>query len=341
MWFRNLLMYRFTQTIDLSPDTIEAALASKAARACGSQELATYGFFPPLGKSADGPLVHASNGFLLLAARREERILPSSVVRDGVQEKIEEIEIAQARKVYKKEREQIKDEVIQSLLPRAFLRRTPTYAAIAPALGLVIVDSASFAKAEDFLSTLREALGSLPVRPISVQIAPSATLTEWVKTQQAAADFTILDECELRDAKEEGSVVRCKRQDLASEEIGRHLDAGKQVTQLSLNWQDKISFVLDEKLSIKRLRFEDLLQEQALNDGGDDYLSQQDASFTLMMLTLTEFLPRLLDVLGGEELPGQTLANSDSAAADTGPAAEKSSSSAKVEKQPAAAEAEA
>ncbi|MCY1352826.1 Recombination-associated protein RdgC [compost metagenome] len=98
-------------------------------------------------------------------------------------------------------------------------------------------------------------------------------------------------------------MVRCKRQDLTSEEIQLHLSTGKLVTQLSLAWQDKLSFVLDDKLIIKRLRFEDLLTEQAEQDGGDDALAQQDASFALMMLTFSEFLPALFEALGGEEVP--------------------------------------
>ena len=165
------------------------------------------------------------------------------------------------------------------------------------------MNSASAKKAEDLLSTLREAIGSLPVRPLTVKIAPSATLTDWVKTQKAADDFFVLDECELRDTHEDGGVVRCKRQDLTSDEIQQHMEAGKQVTQLSLAWQDKLSFVLDDKLIIKRLRFEELLQDRAEQDGGDDALAQQDASFLLMMITFREFLPALFEAFGGEEVP--------------------------------------
>ena len=303
MWFRNLLVYRLTQDLPFDAEALEAALASKLARACASQELTTYGFIAPFGKGADAPLVHVSGDFLLVAARKEERILPGSVVRDALKEKVDEIEAQQMRKVYKKERDQLKDEIVMSLLPRAFVRRSATFAAIAPKLGLILVDSASAKKAEDLLSTLREVLGSLPVRPLAVKIAPTATLTDWVKTQQAAPDFFVLDECELRDVNEDGGVVRCKRQDLTSEEIQLHLSSGKLVTQLSLAWQDKLSFVLDDKLVIKRLRFEDLLQDQAAQDGGDDDLGQQDASFTLMMLTLSDFLPALFEALGGEEIP--------------------------------------
>ncbi|MFG0382165.1 recombination-associated protein RdgC [Pseudomonas sp. zbq_18] len=303
MWFRNLLVYRLTQDLPFDAEALEAALASKLARACASQELTTYGFIAPFGKGADAPLVHVSGDFLLVAARKEERILPGSVVRDALKEKVDEIEAQQMRKVYKKERDQLKDEIVMSLLPRAFVRRSATFAAIAPKLGLILVDSASAKKAEDLLSTLREVLGSLPVRPLAVKMAPTATLTDWVKTQQAAPDFFVLDECELRDVNEDGGVVRCKRQDLTSEEIQLHLSSGKLVTQLSLAWQDKLSFVLDDKLVIKRLRFEDLLQDQAAQDGGDDDLGQQDASFTLMMLTFCDFLPALFEALGGEEIP--------------------------------------
>src|SRR3990167_5774299 len=162
MWFRNLLVYRLTQDLPFVADELQAALAAKPARPCASQDL------------------------ILIAARKEDRILPGSVVRDALKEKVEEIEAEQMRKVYKKERDQLKDEIIQAFLPRAFIRRSTTFAAIAHKQGLILVNSASPKRAEDLLSTLREAIGSLPVRPLTVKMAPTAVLTEWVKTQQAA-----------------------------------------------------------------------------------------------------------------------------------------------------------
>ncbi|MFK3720277.1 recombination-associated protein RdgC [Pseudomonas fulva] len=303
MWFKNLLTYRLTQDVPFEPEALEAALASKPARPCASQELTTYGFVAPFGKGEDAPLVHVSGDYLLIAARKEERILPSSVVNDAVKEKVEEIETEQMRKVYKKERDQIKDEIIQAFLPRAFIRRSIIFAAIAPRLGVILVNSASAKRAEDLLSTLREVMGSLPVRPATVKIAPVATMTDWVKSQKAAEGFYVLDECELRDTAEDGGIVRCKRQDLTGEEIQLHLSTGKVVTQLALAWQDKLSFVLDDKMVIKRLKFEELLQEQAEQDGGDEAAQQFDASFQLMMMTFAEFLPVLFEALGGEEIP--------------------------------------
>lgn len=94
-------------------------------------------------------------------------------------------------------------------------------------------------------------------------------MTEWLTTQKAAEGFFVLDECELRDTHEDGGIVYgVNARTLTTEEIATHLGIGK-VAQLSLAWQDKLSFVLDDKMIIKRLRFESLLEDQAEADGGD------------------------------------------------------------------------
>ena len=301
MWFKNLLIYRFTAPVHISAESLESALQQKVARACGSQEVTTYGFIPPIGKREQAPLTHSSQHFVLFAACKEERLLPSTVIREALGEKIEEIETQQMRKVYRKERNQLREDIIQTLLPRAFIRRQTTRAAIDLKQGLILVDSSAPRKAEELLSLLRDVLGSLPVRPLMVRQAPIATLTHWLKTQHASAGFTVLDECELRDTHEDGGIVRCKRQDLSSEEIQTHLSAGKVVVRLALDWQERLSFLLDDKLTLRRLRFGDVLHEQISQESGDDALAEQDATFALMMLTFAEFLPMLIEALGGEE----------------------------------------
>lgn len=303
MFFKNLLVYRLTQAISLDVEVLEAALATKKAREPASQELNTYGFIAPYGKGEDAPLVHASSGFILIAARKEERVLPSGVISEELHTRVEAIEADQMRKVYKKEREQIKDEVIQALLPRAFLRRKSTFAAIDLERGLLLVNSASARNAEDLLSTLREVIGSLPVRPVTVKVAPAAIMTEWLTKGETPENFIALDTCVLCDTHEDGGKVRCDRQDLTSDEVKLHLAAGKVCTRLGIAYKADLSFVLDDDLTISRLKFEALLVDKAEADGGDDEGGQFDASFVLMMLTFREFLPDLFEAMGGEEVP--------------------------------------
>src|SRR5690606_30813723 len=157
---------------------------------CASQELATYGFISPLG--TEEMTLHGS-GCVLIAARHEQRILPGQVVRDALKEKIDAIEAEQMRNVYKKEREQLKDDIVQALLPRAFIRKSVTRAIIDTATGIAYVDAYSPKKAEDLLSTLREVLGTLPVRPLNVKQAPLATMTEWVKNSSPSHGLRLGD----------------------------------------------------------------------------------------------------------------------------------------------------
>ncbi len=303
MFFKNLIAYRLTQAIAFDVNALSDALATKEHREPASQELSTYGFIPPFKTALVETALAPSGEYILVAAKKTERILPGSVLREELKKKVDAIEADQMRKVYKKERDQLKDELIQQLLPRAFLRHKVTHALIMPAAGLILVNTGSPREAEDLLSTMREVIGSLPVRPLTVEVAPSSSMTDWVKSEEAPNDLYLLDDCELRDTHEDGGIVRCKRQDLTGDETKLHLATGKVVTKLAMSWQDKLSFILDDKLVIKRLRFEDLLHDQAEADGGDDARGQMVASLTIMAGTLAQFLAALLDALGGEEVP--------------------------------------
>ncbi|MCT8162827.1 recombination-associated protein RdgC (plasmid) [Pseudomonas fulva] len=303
MWFKNLLTYRMTQDVSLTCEALEEALRSKPARKPESQVLQTVGFISPSSKNPEAPLAHKVEGVYLLALRTYDRLLPPSAVADELAEKVEEIETSQARKVYKKEKDQLKDEIIQSMLPRAFIRKKTTYAALDLVNKLIFVNTSSAIAAEALLSTLREVVGSLPVRPVTVKIAPTATFTDWVKNGQAAENFYVLNNCTLKDPDEDGGEINVKNQDLTSDEIKQLIASGKVVTKISLAYKDLVSFSLNDKLSVQGLRFESLLQEKAVQDGGDEKDGQFDASFLLMMATLNEVIPQLLTVLGGEEIP--------------------------------------
>ncbi|MCX7066671.1 MAG: recombination-associated protein RdgC [Methylococcales bacterium] len=298
MWFKNLSIFRLTEAFTLTAEELEEKLAVLTFRPCGSHEDFTLGWVSPIGKAA--PLVHSANGFMMICTKKEERVLPASVLNEMMQEKIEETEEAEGRKLSKKERTAIKDELIFELLPRAFTFSRKLYAYIDVKGGFLVVDSGSSKSAEDLLSLLRKCLGSLPAVPLNTVEKPIATMTEWLISQQTPKDVTVEDECELRAPEEAGGVIRCKRHDLSLPEIKNHLDIGKQVIKLALNWDDRLSFILDENLSVKRLKFLDLIQDQVTETNTDDEAARFDVDFSIMSLELANFIPRLLDIFGGE-----------------------------------------
>tara|TARA_Y100001001_G_scaffold158022_1_gene176936 strand:- start:87 stop:1013 length:927 start_codon:yes stop_codon:yes gene_type:complete len=301
MWFRNARIFRFTKPFDISAEALEEKLQADAFKPCGPQETTRQGWVPPLGKHGD-QLVHSANGYHLIALRKEEKILPGPVVKEAVEERAEAIEVEQGRKVRKKEKEEIKEQVMLEMLPQAFSRNRRCFAYLAPQDGVLVVDAGSAKQAEDLASTLRKSLGSLPVRPPAVEQAPAFTFTGWLNESiDHPATIVLGSECELKDPSEDGVVVRCKGLDLKADEIRNHLETGMQVTKLALTWDDNVSFVLDEELGIRRLKFGETLQDQLDDVDADDALAKFDAAFTIMTLELSRLIPGLLEALGGED----------------------------------------
>lgn len=292
--FKNALIYRLSRGVDFS--NLEEQLAAFAFTPCGSQDMAKTGWVPPLGEA----LTHTVNGQTLLVLQREEKILPKQVVSKELNEKVAKLEAEQHRKLKKTEKDSLKDEVIQTLLPRAFSRYHKTQIWINEGAGLIIVDAASAKRAEDALALLRKTLGSLPVVPLAMESPVELTLTEWVRSGRSPADLAICDEAELKAVLEEGGIIRCKHQDLCGDEIATNIEAGKLVTKLALEWRERISFVLTDSCSLKKLEFSSQLLEQNDDIDRDDYAARFDADFVLMTGELAALIAYLIEVLGGE-----------------------------------------
>lgn len=300
MWFKNLIFYRLQKPFSFTAETLEEALQSKLFTPCAKHELSSSGWASPMGRLSE-LLVHAGAGALMICQKKEERILPASVIRDFVNEKIAAIEEAEMRKVPKKERDTIRDEVIFDLTPKAFTRASNTWAMILPQQSLLVIDAASAKKADEFTALLHATLVDTPLSLIRSNHAPADMMTHWLEhPANMPPNLEMGDECELKEPGDEGGIVRCRRLDLASDEIRTHLDAGKQAVKLGLEWSEKLSFVLADDLSVKKLRFSDELLEAAADQGEADAAAQFDADFTLMVMELERFIPQLIGWFGGE-----------------------------------------
>lgn len=301
MWFRNARPYRITKAFDWSAEALEEALAKRAFQPCGPQDTERLGWVSPLGRDGD-QLVFTSGECHLVCLRREEKVLPPAVIREEVDERVAAAEEERGQPLRRKEKTEIKEQVTLELLPRAFTKSRFIHAYIAPSQELVVVDSAASNAAETLLSELRETLGSMPVRPPAVNESPAFTMTQWLRGEaHPPAGLVPADECELRDDEEQGGVVRIKGVGLDGDEVRAHLENAMSVTRLALDWEDQLSFMLDDELTIRRLRFGDDLKEKLDDDAGDDRVARFDAAFSLMTLELSRLLPALLEAFGGED----------------------------------------
>ncbi len=302
MWFKNLRVYRLTERIKQSPESIHEDLSKFTFKPCGSLDPVKYGWTPPLGREGS-QLVHAANGYIMICAKRQEKVIPSAVINEALEERIAEISAAEARHVGRNERQQLKDDVIFSLMPKALAKSSYDYAYIDTHDQYIVVNTSSTTRAEEMLSALREALGSLKIIPFT-PLKPSRTvLTKWI-LNSPPKDIVVGEECELSSEKED-RIIRCKHQDLNAAEVQLHLESGLQVSKLAIKWKDAIECIIDEQACFKRLKYDDAIYEKVDDHNIESKAEQFDIEFSVMTLEISAFLRTMSKIFGGikTELP--------------------------------------
>lgn len=278
MFFRNLTFFRFPASLNV--DDLDAGLVDFALKPVGAMELSSRGFISPFGRNEEA-LSHRIGDALWLAAGSEDKILPGSVVNDLLQKKLAEIEEKEGRRLGGRARKRLKEDLVHELLPRAFVKPGRTDAMLDLTHGFIAVDTSSRKSAEAVVSDVRQALGSFPALPLNAEVAPRSILTGWIAGDPLPDGLSLGDECELRDPVDHGAVIKCQHQELQSDEIAKHLEAGKQVTRLALTLDDHLGFVLGEDLVIRKLKFLDGAVDQLESADRDDFRAELDARFAL------------------------------------------------------------
>ena len=302
MFFRNLMLYRLTNGWPINAESTNECFSRAAFQACGSSDLLSSGWVPPR-KNSD--LVLTIGQQYLIAYKEEEKILPGAVVRRFTDERVRHIEEEHGRKVGRKEKRELKEQVTTDLLPRAFTAEKTTYAWIDPVNRIIAIDTPSKSRAENLLEALRKSISPLPaIKGFAFIASPSSGMNNWIASGEAPIGFSLDQDLELRSAEQ--AKVRYTKHTLEGDEIRQHIANGKIATKLALTWQDKISFTLTDDFLLKQLSFLDILTEKATEAQTENEDERFDIDFTIMSGELPLLFTDLIDALGGERPPEES-----------------------------------
>ncbi|HEY4317058.1 MAG TPA: recombination-associated protein RdgC [Herbaspirillum sp.] len=300
MWFKNLQIYRLPAPWKITPDQLAAAIATQAFTPCSSLELLSQGWVSPRN---NGMYVHTVNRQMMILLGTEKKLLPASVVNQVTKARAAEIEEQQGFAPGRKQMRELKEDVTDELLPRAFSIQSSTWVWIDPVNGWLVIDAGSPGKAEEALKLLIKAIDKFPLETLRTVMSPATAMTAWLASDEAPSGFTVDQDTELRSTGEGKATVRYVRHALEADDVRRHIEAGKQCTRLAMTWNDKISFVLTEGLTVKRVTPLDVLKEDS-----DSTTKNNDERFDSDMMLMTGELHLMLSALV-EALGGQLVEN--------------------------------
>lgn len=299
--FKNALVYRIQHWDQPAQPDIDARLAGAHFVECGATQKESAGWVAPRGDK-HGPLIESVGGQLILKLCTEIKAVPSGVVKDQLEVRLDDIELKTGRRPKGKAARELKEDIVHGLLPRAFPKRSTTLVWLDLKNGYLLVGAASVKKADAVVTRLIELLGAgLTLGLVQTALSPATAMSTWLTEREAPAGFSLDRECELKQPDSEKAAVRYTRNTLDMDEVGEHIRQGKLPTQLALTWNSRVSFVLTEALTLKKIKLLDVVIEGAgkttgkagKDDGGFD------ADVAITTGELRRLLPDLIDALGG------------------------------------------
>ena len=126
MWFKQISFYPLNTAKLPELDTLADKLAAAEFAPCMGLDWFSEGFAAPVAFSPE--LVFPADYTWRVALKKEEKVLPAGVIRDILDERVVEIQNAEARNVGRKEKQELKEQITDDLLPRAFTRSSRSQA---------------------------------------------------------------------------------------------------------------------------------------------------------------------------------------------------------------------
>lgn len=296
--FKSTIVYRIgTGWTPPALEALEAALQSQPFVACGPTQPESAGWVGPRGED-NGALVESIAGQLILKLAVERKSVPAGAVKAELEARCKVLQEQTGRKVGRKIKNELKEDITLEFMPRAFSKRSAHLAWIDPVNRFLVVGAGSHKAADQVVGAIVDIMAEagqvLPIAPLSTVMQPSAAMSLWLATKEAPVGFTVDRDVELKMPDDEKSAVRYARHNLELDEIVQHIAEGKVPTQLALTWEAQVSFVLTDALTLRKI---DILKADT-TVGDDD--NGFDGDVAIATGTLMKLLPDLLDALGGE-----------------------------------------
>ncbi len=290
MWFKNCYIYLLNKETELSAESLTEKLESHRFSEVGRQEAERVGWISPLSRNLE-TLVHSANGCHLVCLRKEQKVIPASMLKERLEDRVQAIENNEGRKVYGKEKSALKDDILSLLKPKALTKSNHTFGYFDFRNQLLVVNAGSNGVADTFVQLLIDSLGTLGAVKLIGEENPSQIMNQWLLDSMPDA-WSLTGQYELKDPKDE-RVAKFKDNEANNSLIHELIEDGYWLQKLGINYQDTFKAVIQSDLLIKSIKYSDELVAENDNIDKSEQYAQFDADFVLMTQTLAGFIAEL------------------------------------------------
>ncbi len=294
MWFKNLHIYQLTKPLEFSAEELSDKLNDFRFKPCGKMADKSVGWVSPIHRHRDY-LIHVASGCILFCMRKEQKMIPASVVKEALEEKVFELEEEFARKVYRKEKQSIKDDIVAMMLPNVFPRSSHIHAYFDTKKNRLFINASSAAQVDEFYELLTNTIGSFGGVQLVAEENPASVMSQWLK-DRPPENWQLSGEYLLKDPQDE-RVARFKDQtvnDVENHFVNDLIDDGYLLQKLGIKYKSYFKALIQDELQIKNLKFDDELVKENDELNSEDELVRFDADFALMTDTISDFTDDLI-----------------------------------------------
>ena len=292
--FRNVRFYRLDGVWPESEEALSTSLEQAGFEPCGPLTERSSGWVAIDPDTSDS-LARRVNGADLIRMRSQSRVLPTAVINEELELRIEDYRKRMQEAPTPREKRRLKAEARDELMPKAMLKSDRIWGYIDLKEKVLGIDTALDSVAERFLRRMQASLDGINIRPLQF-MKPVDELLSGIFFDDAPRQFSLGRECRMQDLGDAASKVRWTDFDLSDKSIRDHVANGMRLTHLSIVYDNIMNFTMDENGVLTKLKFIGMDDDI---ENHKEALARQDAEFVLITGTLRNLLSDVKKQLGG------------------------------------------
>lgn len=284
MWVKQCSWFDLQSPLLLEGDALEEALSNNKAYTPHATQVKSIGWESPGGEGH--PLAMNIQGYTWMVVRLDQKLLPANVVNNQLKDKLADMEREQGYPITSKQRRVARDELVLELLPKAFVQSKRINVVVDNENKILLMDQTSASVKDAVVELLKKTLGSFSMtHHIDKKSTIGQVLKNWVshppENIEVESEYTLINPNNIH--------VKARMVGLEESLVMAPLQSGMTVSQLVVNYGDRVRFQLNDHLDISRVRYLGIEEVEKL----EDPLEQAITEFSLSIGYITDIIKAL------------------------------------------------